>query len=141
VPNIDWKKVFSQTDAVVSSPTAIDANSNVYQTGYSGLSSSANLLALRYDSTGILTYSYSYNNGGYDNGASIKADPLGNAYICGSSAGTATTGIDYIIDSLLVFHWIVCLWIVILYIFFCIISKDNIASLFIYYRDVIVIPR
>ena len=100
VPNQDWIKYYSQTDAVVSSPTAIDANSNVYQTGYSGLATSANLIVLKYDSLGVLSYSYAYNNGGADNGASIKVGLLGNAFVCGSSAGTATTGIDYVIIKL-----------------------------------------
>jgi hypothetical protein len=101
VPNVDWIKYYSQTDAVVSSPTALDANSNVYQTGYSGLASSSNLIALKYDSTGVLTYSYSYNNGGQDNGLAIKVGPTGIAYIAGLSAGTAATGLDYVIIKLL----------------------------------------
>ena len=79
VPNTDWKKFFSSEDAVVSVPTALDANSNVYLAGYVGTIASANLIALKYDSTGVNTYTYMYNNGGPDFAKAIKVDVSGNA--------------------------------------------------------------
>lgn len=100
VPNTDWIKYYSQTDVAGSSPGAIDANGNVYTTGYSGLSTASNLIVLKYDSLGTQQYAYSYNNGSFDNGTAIKIDGSGNAYIAGISTGTGGTGRDYIIIKL-----------------------------------------
>lgn len=101
VPTTGWINYYSQTDGVESAPSAIDGNSNVYTTGYSGLSTSANLIALKYDSTGTLQYSYSYNNGSSDLGTAIKVDATGKAYIAGVSTGTTgSTQKDYVIIKL-----------------------------------------
>ncbi|MEO6302800.1 MAG: SBBP repeat-containing protein, partial [Bacteroidia bacterium] len=97
VPNVDWIKYNNPSSSVVSSPMAIDINSNVYSTGYSGLTTSSNLLVFKYDSLGAMTYSYSYNNGNYDLGKAIKVDAAGNAYVAGVSYATTTLNDFYII--------------------------------------------
>ena len=51
---------------------------------------------LKYDSLGVLQYTFAYDNGGYDNGNAIKIDGAGYAYIAGTSYN-ATTGLDYIV--------------------------------------------
>ena len=98
VENIDWIKYYSQRDGVSSAPTALDVNSCIYLGGYSGLTSAADLVVLKYDSTGTLAYSYSYNNGGYDEALAIKVKGA-IAYVAGVSAGT-TTNNDYFIVKL-----------------------------------------
>lgn len=99
VPNKDWVQYYSQRSATGSAPNALDANSNVYLTGYSGNTSTGNIITLKYDSTGVLQYSHSYNNGGFDYGKAIKIDAAGNAYIAGSSDGGAS-GMDYVVIKL-----------------------------------------
>jgi hypothetical protein len=99
LPNVDWIKYYSQRSGTSSAPNALDANSNVYLAGYTGISTVSDIIALKYDSTGVLKYNYSYNNGGYDNANAIKVDLAGNAYVAGVSAGT-TTGLDYYIFKL-----------------------------------------
>jgi len=97
VPNIDWQNHFGQRDLMSGSPNAIDVNSNVYLAGYTGLSSSAaNLTVLKYDSLGVLQYTASYDNGGYDNANAIRVDIAGFAYIAGVSDGGAT-GLDIVV--------------------------------------------
>lgn len=99
IPNTDWINYFSQTNTLVSSPSAIDVNSNVYTTGYYGLSTQSDLIALKYDSLGALTYSYSYSAGNFDVGNAIKVDAAGNAYLAGTSY-TSTTKNDFMVIKL-----------------------------------------
>lgn len=69
VPNQDYLNFFSQRDIASNVPNAIDANNSVYSTGYIGTAAgSADLIVLKYDSLGVLSYSLPYNNGGYDKG-------------------------------------------------------------------------
>lgn len=101
VPNVDWIKYHSQKDLPTGAPTALDANSNVYLTGYIGTSTNANLVVLKYDSTGTQIYPYTYNNGGYDNGKAIRVDAAGNAIVAGVSEDPINgTGEDYVIMKL-----------------------------------------
>lgn len=83
VSNVDWKKYYSQVDAMNSAPNALDVNSNFYSTGYTGTATQKDLIVLKYDSIGNLIYNYPYNNGGNDEGKAIKVDPFGNAIIAG----------------------------------------------------------
>jgi hypothetical protein len=100
VPNVDWIKYYSQADLMYNVPTAIDANSNVYSTGYAGGGTVKDLVSLKYDSTGTLIYSYQYNNGGIDIGNAIKIDAVGNAYIAGMSEDPGPTAKDYVVIKL-----------------------------------------
>jgi len=99
VPNTDWIKYFSGMDLVVSAPTTLDANSNVFIAGYIGTTTASDLIVLKYDSTGVTSYTYMYNNGGYDIAKAIKIDGSGNAVIVGISDGGGT-GLDYIMIKL-----------------------------------------
>lgn len=90
VPNLDWIKYHSYRDQIGSAPNALDINSNVYLTGYDGLTSAADILLLKYDSLGVLQYTVSYDNGGYDNSHAIKVNLLGEAMIAGSSYDSGT---------------------------------------------------
>jgi len=79
----------------------VDDDYNVYVTGAAvqDASNSYDLVVLKYDSSGVLLWTYSYNFGGspipYDAGTSIISDNNGNVYVCGTSAGT-TTMTDYV---------------------------------------------
>lgn len=102
VSNIDWIRYYSQVDILNSAPTTIDVNSNVYTTGYRGITGGLmDLLVMKYDSTGVQTFSYTYNNGGDDEGRAIKIDAAGNSYIAGMSDDVVNSkGKDYIIIKL-----------------------------------------
>ncbi|PBQ34030.1 hypothetical protein CNR22_20355 [Sphingobacteriaceae bacterium] len=101
VPNIDWINYYSQRDTVSSAPSSIDANSNVYTTGYSGFTSGADLVAIKYDSTGVQQFVYTYNGGSFDVGNSIKVSSAGNVYVAGVTTATSgTTAKNYIIVKL-----------------------------------------
>jgi hypothetical protein len=70
---------------------AIDANRNVYITGYSYTTGSSNdYITLKYDSTGVQQWVTKYNGTGNnaDLAAAILLDNSGNVFITGSSKGT-----------------------------------------------------
>ena len=70
---------------------AIDANRNVYVTGYSYTTGASNdYLTLKYDSTGVQQWVTKYNGTGNnaDLAAAILLDNSGNVFITGSSKGT-----------------------------------------------------
>ncbi len=79
----------------------VDDDYNVYITGATvqDTNNSYDLVVLKYDSSGVLLWTYSYNFGGspipYDAGTSIISDNNGSVYVCGTSAGT-TTMTDYV---------------------------------------------
>lgn len=102
VPNVDWIKYYSQADIINAAPTAIDGNSNVYTTGFTGTGASVrDLLAMKYDSSGVQIFAYPYDNGGADQGRAIRVDGAGNSYIAGFSEDNINgTGADYIIIKL-----------------------------------------
>ncbi|MBI2723110.1 MAG: T9SS type A sorting domain-containing protein [Bacteroidetes bacterium] len=95
VPNVDWVKDYSYRNNIRNSVAALDANNNVYVTGAAYNGSDEDLVVLKYDSLGILQYSYLYNNGANDEGNSVKVDNAGNAFVTGVSYD-GTTGKDYI---------------------------------------------
>lgn len=95
VPNIDWVKTFNPRFQRANAPSALDANNNVYVTGYVSTSASnQDLVVLKYDSLGILLWSYIYDNGGNDAGKAIKVSSTGNVYVTGQSYD-ASSNFDY----------------------------------------------
>lgn len=72
---------------------AVDANRNVYVTGYSYTTGSSNdYITLKYDSTGVQQWVTKYNGTGNnaDLAASMLLDNTGNIFITGSSKGLAS---------------------------------------------------
>ena len=75
----------------------IDGTGNVYITGYSNGSGTANDCAtIKYNSSGVQQWAARYNGQGNssDEGRSIAMDASGNVYITGGSVGSGT-GPDY----------------------------------------------
>lgn len=75
----------------------IDGTGNVYVTGYSNGSGTANDCAtIKYNTSGVQQWAARYNGPGNssDEGRSIAIDALGNVYITGGSVGSGT-GPDY----------------------------------------------
>jgi subtilisin family serine protease len=74
----------------------VDASYNVYVTGGATQTTQNNLdlVVLKYNSNGVLQWSYFYNFGGspipYDGGTAITGDNNGSIYVTGTSAGTNT---------------------------------------------------
>ena len=95
IPNIDWVKYFSEKNQIANVPSAIDANNNVYVTGYTYFSGTPDITTLKYDASGVLLWSVHYNNGGTDKANAITLDQSGNIYVTGFSDGT-TSGSDYV---------------------------------------------
>lgn len=91
VPNIDWVQYYSERAQISNVPSAIDANSNVYITGYTyPTPSNADLTTIKYDATGSIVWVKHYNNGGYDDANAITLDASSNVYVAGESDGTGT---------------------------------------------------
>ncbi|MCC6370211.1 MAG: T9SS type A sorting domain-containing protein [Bacteroidia bacterium] len=89
VSNIDWIHYTSQRGNVSNGPTSIDANQNVYSTGYTGNSNATyNILTQKRDSLGNMVFSVQYNNGGFDKGNSIKIHGV-FTYVSGVSYSTS----------------------------------------------------
>lgn len=91
VPNIDWVRYYSERSQISNVPSAIDANSNVYITGYTyPTAANADLTTVKYDATGTVVWVKNYNNGGYDDANAITLDAASNVYVAGESDGTGT---------------------------------------------------
>lgn len=91
VPNIDWVRYYSERAQISNVPSAIDANSNVYITGYTyPTPSNADLTTVKYDALGNVVWVQHYNNGGYDDANAITLDASSNVYVAGESDGTGT---------------------------------------------------
>ncbi len=77
---------------------AVDANGNVYVTGYiNGTSPSWDIASIKYDATGKQQWVKTYDGPahGNDNGSAIATDGSGNVYVAGTSAGIASE-LDFI---------------------------------------------
>jgi len=86
VPNIDWVQHYSYRDSIENMSSAIDANNNVYVTGYviNTTTYDRDIITLKYDSLGMLQWAEHYDGGsGDDEGKSIKVDNAGNVFVCG----------------------------------------------------------
>ena len=98
VPTISFANYVAFTDTMNSVSSAIDGSSKVYTTGRI-TNTTQDIIVQCTDSTGIVLWTYTYNNGGYDSPNKIRVDGSGNSYIVGTSNGT-TTNHDYIIIKL-----------------------------------------
>jgi hypothetical protein len=97
VPNIDWVKYFSERAFISNVPSAIDANNNVYITGYTyPTTANSDITTVKYDAAGNVVWVKHYDNGGNDDANGIKIDASGNIFIVGESDGTGT-GKDLVI--------------------------------------------
>ena len=91
VPNVDWVKYYSEKAQISNVPSAIDANSNVYITGYTYPTTvSADLTTIKYNATGAIVWVKNYDNGGFDNANAITLDATSNVYVTGESDGVGT---------------------------------------------------
>ena len=100
VPNIDWVKYFSERSQISNVPSAIDANSNVYITGYTyPTAANSDITTVKYDALGAVVWVKHYDNGGNDDANAISIDASGSIYVVGVSDGTATTGKDLVVPS------------------------------------------
>jgi uncharacterized delta-60 repeat protein len=85
----------NSTDVVNS--IAVDGSGNVYITGFSGGSGTANdYVTIKYNSSGVQQWLQTYNGTGnsFDNAKSLTIDGSGNVYITGYSTGSSS-GEDY----------------------------------------------
>jgi hypothetical protein len=98
VPNIDWVATYTEKNTTESAPSAIDANNNVYVTGYTIPGSTGkDITTVKYDPSGNVLWKRFYDNiGGTDDSHDIKIDAAGNVYVIGESDGTGT-GRDFVI--------------------------------------------
>ncbi|MDO9000185.1 MAG: T9SS type A sorting domain-containing protein [Bacteroidota bacterium] len=85
VPNIDWVKYYNPRNQVDNSASALDANNNVYTTGYFNNNTNRDLFVQKHDSLGNLLWTYTYDYGGDDAGNAIKVSSIGNVYVTGVS--------------------------------------------------------
>ncbi len=78
------------------SSNAIDANGNIYVTGYSiGSGTGRDYCTIKYNNSGIQQWVQRYiGPDGWDEAWNVILDPAGNVYVTGNSAGTGT-GDDY----------------------------------------------
>ncbi len=100
VPNIDWVQHYVWRDSTDNSSTTLDADNNVYVTGYAYTGVDRDLIVLKYDSLGTLLWSNTYDNGGDDVGTGIKVDITGNVHVCGTSYdATSLNDVVYFVYS------------------------------------------
>jgi hypothetical protein len=91
VPNVDWVQYYSERAQISNVPSAIDANSNVYITGYTyQTGSNADLTTVKYDAAGNVVWVQHYDNGGFEDANAIKLDAASNIYVVGESDGVGT---------------------------------------------------
>lgn len=95
VSNIDWVQHYVYRDSVDNSASAIDADNNVYVTGYGFNGLDKDLVVIKYDSLGNLIWLDTYDNGGDDEGMGVKVDATGNVYVVATSYD-ATSGLDIV---------------------------------------------
>jgi hypothetical protein len=86
---------FGDDPAISSVSSGIDGGSKVYTAGR-GYFANEDIVVQCTDSTGLILWTYMYDNGGYDSPNKIRTDAVGNSYITGVSAGGAT-GLDMVL--------------------------------------------
>ncbi|MEK7729362.1 MAG: SBBP repeat-containing protein, partial [candidate division KSB1 bacterium] len=91
-PVREWVSAFNNTTADsndVAFEMVLDANGNVYVTGYSfNVAGNTDIFTIKYNNTGVRQWSARYNGPakGGDLGHALAVDGLGNVYIAGTSA-------------------------------------------------------
>lgn len=100
VPNIDWAQPYSDRNFMDNVPTTLDANNNVYSTGYTHNGLDRDLIVLKYDSLGNLLVNDNYAGTGDDYGNAIKVDAAGNFYVTGSVVGSGNDVVTIMYDNL-----------------------------------------
>ena len=79
----------SNSDAVYD--LAINKNRDILIAGYATLTSNADILTAKFDSSGNLLWVDTFNTSNYDYGYGVAVDTLGNAYVAGyTGAGSGT---------------------------------------------------
>ncbi len=102
-PNFVWAKNANGTDSEYGDAIATDESGNIYVTGFfSGTvtfgttelttSGGFDILVAKYDASGNVVWARRAGGTGWDKGLSIATDGLGNIYVTGHFAGTATFG-------------------------------------------------
>jgi hypothetical protein len=96
VPNVDWVRNYSERDQLENIPSAIDANNNVYTTGYTVFQGTRDFTTIKYDASGNQQWVQHYNNLplGDDRSNAVVVDASGFIYVTGQSQGSGT-GLDY----------------------------------------------
>ncbi len=98
IPNVDWVKTYSERNQISNSPSAIDANGNVYLTGYTyPVPGNQDATTIKYDALGNLQWVKNYDNGGADNAKAIVLDASGNVIVTGESAGATSANDIFVI--------------------------------------------
>jgi hypothetical protein len=98
IPNVDWVKTYSERNQISNSPSAIDANGNVYVTGYTyPVAGNQDATTIKYDALGNLQWVKNYDNGGADNAKAIVLDASGNVIVTGESAGATSANDIFVI--------------------------------------------
>jgi hypothetical protein len=95
LPTVGFINYFGDDPAISSVSSGIDGGSKVYTAGRAFFSNQ-DIAVQCTDSTGMVIWTYTYDNGGYDSPNKIRIDALGNSYITGVSADAAT-GLDMIL--------------------------------------------
>lgn len=89
-----WKAVFNNPIKDVDYPTAmaIDADNNIYVTGYSHYTSAGNdYITIKYTLNGAQIWAKPYGGKSDDKATAIAIDALGNIYVTGNSNGNYGT--------------------------------------------------
>jgi hypothetical protein len=95
-PTVSWVNYLSDDPTISSVSTALDANSKVYQTGRIALGTEDIVIQCT-DSTGLVLWTYFYDNGAYDSPNKIRVDAAGYTYVTGVSTSTTGLGKDYVV--------------------------------------------
>jgi hypothetical protein len=98
IPNKSWIRNYSSVDSLFNAPTEIDANGNVYITGYSLTQNNCyDFTTIKYDNNGVQQWVATYNSNmnGCDRAVALAVDAGGNVYVTGSGQGSVT-GLDYV---------------------------------------------
>jgi hypothetical protein len=95
LPSVGFINYFGDDPAISSVSSGIDGGSKVYTAGR-GFFANQDIVVQCTDSTGLILWTYTYDNGGYDSPNKICTDAIGNSYITGVSAG-GSTGLDMIL--------------------------------------------
>lgn len=97
VLNTDWVRSYSEKDSVSNIPAAIDANGNVYVTGYTyNIAHNYDYTTIKYNQLGDTLWVRHYNGpaNSSDIASAIALDIAGNVYVSGGSYGVGS-GMDY----------------------------------------------